>query len=242
MMLLATTGCNGISIKLGSKKTKDQFNKAMEKIMEFEVKAYDGKLKEDDKKLSKSDYGKFVSLIDAEKKYFIEVSDGVKSLEKKYKEVLKSDLSLKETKDIVKVGKFDQVGDNLEKYVDDFIDDIEQLNEENIKELEKLNIPEEYKAIYVDSKNQLNDCFEKYMSEVKSGTKVISSTLKEMANIYNEMVALKDEDKIDEGLDKILMLIEETDEVVSSSDEQENKFKEEVKKINQELKKKLEEL
>jgi len=125
VMLLGATGCKNTSKDLVNHNSKEQFTKAVEKIMEFYEEGYEGELVDDDEEYSKNEYGKFVALIDVEKKYYLKVSDSVDYMNEKLEKMVNSDLSLKEPKDIVKVKEFDQVANKIEKYFNNWVQDIQ---------------------------------------------------------------------------------------------------------------------
>lgn len=222
--------------QVDSKEAKEQFIKAIDVIMSFDDKGYEGNLEKNDEKYSEDEYGKFAPLIDIEKKHYVEVSNSINDFINKFTKIIEMD-GLNTIEDFK---KFNQAADEFEKCVNDFLDKVEKLNEDNIKELEGLDIPKKYKEVYINAKKQKNDRFAKKVSKIDEVVKTISSSVKEMVDLVGEYGNGTKKDNADEYLNKVKDIEKNIADALSSLENEEESFKNDIDKINDDFKKKVE--
>lgn len=235
IMVLATMGCSNLKKQvknknlkqLESKNTKPQFKKAFKEIADLDRKAFSGILDEDDQSYSEKDYGKFVALIDTEKEYYLALNDIVNTFEEESMKVLEEDMNLESVDDTKKIR---QAADNLEKAVNNYLENILKLNEDNIKVLETLDLPEEYKGIYIDWKKEVKKIFDINAVKADEDIKNLSAGLKEMADILDEVLTETDLAKVNEYIERIEKIAEMAENIEKSLTDREEEVTEEIKK------------
>ena len=114
--------------------------------------------------------------------------------------VLEEDMNLESVDDTKKIR---QAADNLEKAVNNYLENILKLNEDNIKVLETLDLPEEYKRIYIDWKKEVKKIFDINAVKADEDIKNLSAGLKEMADILDEVLTETDLAKVNEYIERI---------------------------------------
>lgn len=239
IMLLAAAGCGTIKDLAGGVKSKAEFVNAMKKIEELDRKVESGDIENDTEKYSEKEYGKFVGLIEAEKKYYIALDKKMKSFEEDSQDFLMEDLAFDKPEDTETLRK---AADKLDTSLKEYLDTIKKLNEDNLKEIEGLDIPKDYKEIYLDAKKKVDKSLDKYIDELNKSAKVLVSGLKEMADILDKAWKAEDESELDEYLERLEEIAEEMEKVESSVNDIEEDFNKDIENINKELVKKAEEL
>jgi len=153
--------------------------------------------------------------------------------------VLEEDMNLESVDDTKKIR---QAADNLEKAVNNYLENILKLNEDNIKVLETLDLPEEYKRIYIDWKKEVKKIFDINAVKADEDIKNLSAGLKEMADILDEVLTETDLAKVNEYIERIEKIAEMAENIEKSLTDREEEVTEEIKKISNELINRTEEL
>lgn len=122
------------------------------------------------------------------------------------------------------------------------MENILKLNEDNIKVLETLDLPEEYKRIYIDWKKEVKKIFDINAVKADEDIKNLSAGLKEMADILDEVLTETDLAKVNEYIERIEKIAEMAENIEKSLTDREEEVTEEIKKISNELINRTEEL
>ena len=163
----------------------------------------------------------------------------MKSFEEDSQDFLMEDLAFDKPEDTETLRK---AADKLDTSLKEYLDTIKKLNEDNLKEIEGLDIPKDYKEIYLDAKKKVDQSLDKYIDELNKSAKVLVSGLKEMADILDKAWKAEDESELDEYLERLEEIAEEMEKVESSVNDIEEDFNKDIENINKELVKKAEEL
>lgn len=134
-------------------------------------------------------YGKFIALINAEKKYHIASQNISKGEDIKTEMLLIDSIDFQNPEDIAKLR---ESSEKLKKWIEETKEAYKKLNEENIKEIEGLDIPKEYKEVYLDWRKNSHAIYYEYLEELDETNKVLSSCLLDMANLIDKMNNEKD--------------------------------------------------
>ena len=161
------------------------------------------------------------------------------TFEEESMKVLEEDMNLESVDDTKKIR---QAADNLEKAVNNYLENILKLNEDNIKVLETLDLPEEYKRIYIDWKKEVKKIFDINAVKADEDIKNLSAGLKEMADILDEVLTETDLAKVNEYIERIEKIAEMAENIEKSLTDREEEVTEEIKKISNELINRTEEL
>lgn len=229
VMLMGTIGCSKAKNEEVNKYSKTQFTNALKEIVELSSKAQSGSLEDDSENYSEEKYGKFAELIETEKQYYISLVKQMKSFEEEAKDLAIEEINFEDpssTEDIK------EAADSLDKSIEVYLDNIKKLTDNNIKEIEALDIPKDYKEIYLEAKKDISKALDKYIGKINTSSKKSTDGLREMADILDKSFKEKDLEKINEYIERLQKIAMEMQTTATEVNDVEKNFRKDIEEIN----------
>ncbi len=224
IMVFNIVGCS----KRKTEITKEQYTKFIDKILELDRKIESGKIEQDDEEYSEDIYGQFAVLLSLERKFGMDLNELSKAYEEDIKGINLKGKSFRNPDDFEKIRKSAR---DIDESVANYLERIKKLTEDNLKEVDALELPEDFKEIYLDTKKNISKILNKSSHEKRDAVKGLSDGLIELADIIEKMYEENDLTKVNEYEARVNELLEDMEGYMNQLYEAEEDYNEKREEI-----------